>query len=200
MSFSFSFLLFLSFFSFYYFLIYLNRFPCSIGDCKKEYRTQWELNSHRRTKHADEPINPNDDQGLVNELPRQLLNDGSDCRKFSPQKTRNKQKIIYVLPGPQSNYVSLVRMIFFWLWIFPFSNDFQFSVRQTPGENTPIDRNMCFDSQTIVRSSEVDHNYLRTTGEYAMPINENTKVSSNNGQSLLKSQLPTNDVSFNQNL
>lgn len=79
-----------------------------IGDCKKEYRTQWELNSHRRTKHANEPINQTDDRGLVNELPRQLLNDGSECRKPSPPKTRNKQKIIYVLPGPQLNYVSLI--------------------------------------------------------------------------------------------
>lgn len=29
-----------------------NRFPCTIVDCKKEYRTQWELNSHYRLKHS----------------------------------------------------------------------------------------------------------------------------------------------------
>lgn len=29
-----------------------NRFPCTVGDCKKEYRTQWELNSHNRLKHS----------------------------------------------------------------------------------------------------------------------------------------------------
>lgn len=27
-------------------------FPCTVGDCKKEYRTQWELNSHFRLKHS----------------------------------------------------------------------------------------------------------------------------------------------------
>lgn len=61
-------------------------------------------------------------------------------------------------------------------------------VWQSPSENTPIDRNVCFDSQTIVKTSEVDHNYLRTTDQYAMPTSQYTKVSTSKSQSLLKTE------------
>lgn len=33
-------------------LDFIYRFPCTIANCKKEYRTQWELNSHNRLKHS----------------------------------------------------------------------------------------------------------------------------------------------------
>lgn len=82
-------------------MLLINRFPCSIDNCTKEYRTQWELNSHRRAKHADATANQIDEQEMLNELPIQLL----DNTKPSPPKIRNKQKIIYVLPGPQMNSV-----------------------------------------------------------------------------------------------
>lgn len=36
--------------------IFIFRFPCQIADCNKEYRTQWELNSHHRLKHATSVI------------------------------------------------------------------------------------------------------------------------------------------------
>lgn len=82
------------------------RFPCSIADCKKEYRTQWELNNHCRTKHRSDIARQGAKDKSVAELPvaEQVK---IEYKKPTPTKTRNKQKIIYVLPGPQSNYVSL---------------------------------------------------------------------------------------------
>lgn len=85
------------------------RFPCSVADCKKEYRTQWELNNHCRTKHRNDKVTQVAKDKNITEFPvtEQTKSDPLVNKKSTPAKTRNRQKIIYVLPGPQSNYVRI---------------------------------------------------------------------------------------------
>lgn len=94
-----------------------------MDNCKKEYRTKWELNSHQRLKHSnpdslDEHNNqmqlftgnetiPN--QYADEKKPKTILNKRNNSviktEKISPKpkKRKNNQQIIYVMPGPIEN-------------------------------------------------------------------------------------------------
>lgn len=90
------------------------RFPCPVANCKKEYRSQWELNSHNRSKHS-KPGSAGDIEYTVkieyntsNEQTSSGLRGASTAMKsdrtavsVTKRKKRNSAKqIIYVMPGP----------------------------------------------------------------------------------------------------
>lgn len=108
-----------------------NRFPCKIGNCKKEYRTQWELNSHQRLKHQqsetiptaieqnesnfiDAKTIPKIEIHSVEVLPaKRRFNQSNQSTPIikddSTQKKKIKksnEQIIYVMPGPTIENVS----------------------------------------------------------------------------------------------
>lgn len=86
-----------------------------MDDCKKEYRTQWELNSHQRLKHHQhtstisgkkEKSNHDSIVQLKESMPKNaLVSTGvlieTDDDGPAPKKKRtNGRKVIYVMPGP----------------------------------------------------------------------------------------------------
>lgn len=99
------------------------RFPCTVDNCKKEYRTKWELNSHQRQKHSksdsvDELNDKMESYAFDNEMVCELIEEIEDDVKpkkclrnkstmmekvktdRKPRKRRSNQQIIYVMPGP----------------------------------------------------------------------------------------------------
>lgn len=85
-----------------------------MANCKKEYRTQWELNSHHRLKHS-KPESTGDIEYTVqieyNTANEQTSTDSiSASATIEPDRTEvaaakrkhrnNAQQIIYVMPGP----------------------------------------------------------------------------------------------------
>lgn len=92
------------------------RFPCTVDNCKKEYRTQWELNSHQRLKHSHnytmEEFVVEGEENMSNlleedgKLERSVntTEDKLTLKKTNtspkPKKRRSNQQIIYVMPGP----------------------------------------------------------------------------------------------------
>lgn len=99
-------------------------FPCPFENCKKEYRTQWELNSHQKLKHTKsitdiDQISGNSTQIVLNDSEmNDLIGNDSVKRSHDDQtqstslsdktinnrkKRKNNQQIIYVMPGPIEN-------------------------------------------------------------------------------------------------
>lgn len=93
---------------------FFHRFPCTVANCKKEYRTQWELNSHHRLKHS-KPESTGDIEYTVqieyNTANEQTSTDSIHASAaidpnrtevaVTKRKSRNSaQQIIYVMPGP----------------------------------------------------------------------------------------------------
>ncbi|XP_031630017.1 zinc finger protein 761-like [Contarinia nasturtii] len=123
-------------------------FPCTVEHCKKEYRTQWELNSHHRLKHSksDSNVRPpiicnqmdadsfDSYEGKTLKRPNNQTVNRSSKKKARKSPTKKKQqtknqKIIYVMPGPVE-------------------------YDTTPAESTET----VFEKQTA--TNEDDHNYL----------------------------------------
>lgn len=96
------------------FVCLINRFPCTVGDCTKEYRTRWELNSHQRQKHA-KPVTTNESIGesgqtmytsVVTESPKSMTNTLNISHETPAKrhKTANDENIIYILSEEVSNF------------------------------------------------------------------------------------------------
>lgn len=108
---------------------FIYRFPCTVLNCKKEYRTQWELNSHNRLKHSKPESTSEQDIEYTVQIEYNTSNDKtsdfvhastfmhqikseemykqtaieSDLKEVSVAKRKNRnnnQQIIYVMPGP----------------------------------------------------------------------------------------------------
>lgn len=112
------------------------RFICPIENCDKEYRTQWELNSHCRKKHSpDTPkkfaccynecaieFATNNDLTVhyelmhatdVNEKRKPKLKRATPSADGKKCATVTKPKLIYVLPGPVQKTVISILFKFF---------------------------------------------------------------------------------------
>lgn len=107
------------------FKVFHCRFPCPVVNCNKEYRTQWELNSHQRLKHSkaeptiDQIAEPEQAEQIesislitnaTEERPYEQLPSTSSNGKtiYNRRKRKNTQQIIYVMPGPIENVRILI--------------------------------------------------------------------------------------------
>lgn len=96
--------------------VFFCRFPCTVENCNKEYRTQWELNSHNRLKHTKaesndvqgvDYVNPHGSERLCDQPIKSLIKDGKKTSSVPKKARKSKQQIIYVMPGPVEDVISL---------------------------------------------------------------------------------------------
>lgn len=95
------------------FLLFSNSFPCTFVNCSKEYRTQWELNSHQRQKHQNDVSKDENSAEIVGQMGDASLSNNS-IKEEEHQTTDNNEmvnwsqkpkiamKTIYIMPGPMA--------------------------------------------------------------------------------------------------